>query len=273
MNADREANHDMTDRDIALLLADAADGVEIGIAPTQAVIRGGRRRRARRWAVATAAALAIVGSTGTIALAGLPGEGGHRVAPSATQPTTTLPDAFRDKPQRTTLAIGTDHGKQWEVFIDLWGAPRDETEAQAQLAAMGGFGEQPAEVRTASGLVGKSSYFLRRTVGDDAAGTIMFNTLKKFDPMSGTDMQAAATPLKTGGAGPSRLVVGQVAKTAQRVTCTWKDGTKTEVRRVPAGYGVNSDEQVIRPADGSPVNWFVCLAPEGTAYKSAEVTR
>ena len=27
------------------------------------------------------------------------------------------------------------------------------------------------------------------------------------------------------------------------------------------------------PADGSPVNWFVCLAPKGTAYKSVVVTK
>ncbi len=35
MSADRETNTTMTDRDIALLLADAADEVEIGIAPTR----------------------------------------------------------------------------------------------------------------------------------------------------------------------------------------------------------------------------------------------
>src|SRR5881409_292052 len=108
MSADRETNHDMTNTDIALLLAEAADGVEIGIAPTQAVIRGGRRRRARRWAVAAGAALAIVGTTGTVALAGLPGGDGHRVAPVATQPPTTLPDAFQAEPHRTMLASGTE---------------------------------------------------------------------------------------------------------------------------------------------------------------------
>ncbi|MER5828915.1 hypothetical protein ABT086_43740, partial [Streptomyces mirabilis] len=70
MSADRETNHDMTHRDIAFLLADAADEAEIGIAPYQAVVRGGRRRKARRWALAAAAALVIAGSTGTLALAG-----------------------------------------------------------------------------------------------------------------------------------------------------------------------------------------------------------
>ncbi|MYW16381.1 hypothetical protein GT039_12405, partial [Streptomyces sp. SID2955] len=57
-------NHDMAHSDIALLLADAADEVEIGIAPVQAVVRGGRRRRARRRAVLAATALVLTGSTG-----------------------------------------------------------------------------------------------------------------------------------------------------------------------------------------------------------------
>lgn len=78
MSADRERNHDMSDSDIALLLADATDEVEIGIAPYEAVIRGGRRRRARRWAVAAATALVLAGSSATLAVAGLPGEGGGR---------------------------------------------------------------------------------------------------------------------------------------------------------------------------------------------------
>ncbi|MGW0580704.1 hypothetical protein ACWD25_33225, partial [Streptomyces sp. NPDC002920] len=68
MSADREnheeKNHEMTHHDIALLLADAADEVEIGIAPTQALIRGGRRRKARRWAVGAGVALVVAGSTG-----------------------------------------------------------------------------------------------------------------------------------------------------------------------------------------------------------------
>ena len=50
------------ERDIALLLADATGEVEIGIAPYQAVVRGGRRRKARRWTVAAAAAAVIVGA-------------------------------------------------------------------------------------------------------------------------------------------------------------------------------------------------------------------
>ncbi|MFJ8019762.1 hypothetical protein [Streptomyces sp. NPDC096311] len=272
MSADRETNHDMTHRDIALLLADAADEAEIGIAPYQAVVRGGRRRKARRWALAAAAALVIAGSTGTLALAGgLDGEG-RRVAPVATRPP-TAEERHVFAAQRTTLAVGYEDGKTWEVFIDVWGAAQDEVEAEAQLDAMGGYRERPADVRQASDLIGKTTYFLRRSVSGLGTEIMMFNTAKE-EGLSGTDLQSFAGPLLgTAAHGPERLVAGQVGKAAQRVTCTWKDGTTTDVRRVPEGYGVNSDEMVIRPVAGSRANWFVCLAPKGTTFKSVAVTK
>jgi hypothetical protein len=272
MNADREANHDMTDRDIALLLADAADGVEIGIAPTQAVIRGGRRRRARRWAVATAVALAIVGSTGTIALAGLPGGDGQRVGPVATQPPTTgVRDVFA--PHRTVLASGTEAGKDWQVFVDVWEAPRDETEAQDQMKAMTEYEEEPPpDVHKASDLVGRSTYFVQRSYGGKSS-LVIENAVPKGGTQSGTDLDAGAIGLQPGSGGSARLVIGRIAKTAQQVTCVWKDGTSTNLHRVPANGSTGNVQQGIRSAEGSPDGWFVCLAPEGTAYESAEVTK
>ncbi|KAB1148708.1 hypothetical protein F7R91_07940 [Streptomyces luteolifulvus] len=271
MNADGKTNHDMTNSDIALLLADAADEVEIGIAPYDAVVRGGRRRRARRWAVTAATALALAASSATLAVAGLPGEGGGRVAPVATQPP-TAEERHVYAPQQTLLATGSDGGRAWFVRIEVWGVPRDEVEAQRQLDAMAESGVRPVDVRQASELVGKISYFVFRSVGDKFA-PVMQNTVSRTDTLSGTDIQAGALPLVPGSDGPQRLVIGKVAKTAQRVTCRWKGGGMTEIHRVPAGSDVNSDEQVIRPVDGSPYNWFVCLAPEGAAYKSVEVTK
>ncbi|CAM5602706.1 hypothetical protein SGLAM104S_07066 [Streptomyces glaucescens] len=72
MGANRETEHDMSHTDIAFLLAEAADEVEIGIAPYQSVLRGGRRRRARRWAVARhgAADQRLVGDPGGRGAAG-----------------------------------------------------------------------------------------------------------------------------------------------------------------------------------------------------------
>ncbi|RPF33089.1 hypothetical protein [Streptomyces sp. TLI_185] len=274
MSADRETNHDMTNTDIALLLADAADGVEIGIAPTQAVIRGGRRRRARRWAVATAAALAIVGSTGTLALAGLPGDGdGHRGAQVATHPPTTTATPKLDEPQGTMLASGSEDGQDWEVSVDVWAAPRNAEEAQTQLTAMTEYGEFPGEVRKASDLIGKSTYFVERRYGDQRS-LVTWGTRAKGDGQSGTDLMSGSVRLQPASQDPVRLVVGRVAKSAQEVTCNWKDGTSTKVHKVAANVYVNNGlPQGIRPADGSPDNWFVCLAPKGTGFKSVFVTK
>jgi hypothetical protein len=273
MSANRETNHDMTDSDIALLLADAADEVEIGIAPYQAVLRGGRRRRARRWALAAATALVLAGSSATLAVAGLPGGDGGRGGSVATQPApspTASPDVFTA--QRTTLATGQENGKEWRVLIDVWAAPRDEAEAQGQLEAMGEYGERPSDVREASQLVGKSSFFVRRADGDRVQ-TVIEDVFTAEDTMSGTDVEAAAIALNIGSDDPYRLVIGQVATTAQRVVCTWKNGTTTEVDRAPSNTEINSDEMAIRSAEGSPHDWFVCVAPKGTEYESVEVTR
>lgn len=271
MSADREADQDMTHRDIALLLADAADGVEVGTAPTQAVVRGGRRRRARRWAVAAAAALAIVGTTGTVALAGLPGGGGGKAEPAVTRSSAPLPDVFQNKPHRTELASGTEDGKDWEVFVDVWDAPRDKAQAEAQLTAMAEYkGEWPASVRTAADLVGKRTYFVQRDYEGDTS-VVIENSLPEGDANVSTDMDSGALGLSPQDK-PQRLVIGRIAKTALEVTCDWKDGTSTVLHRVSGPEADGRLKQGIRSAEGSPDRWFVCLAPKGTAYKDARVT-
>ncbi|WP_327136906.1 hypothetical protein OG585_13675 [Streptomyces sp. NBC_01340] len=278
MSADRETNHDMTHRDIAVLLADAADEAEIGIAPYQAVIRGGRRRKARRWALAAAAALVIAGSTGTLALAGVTDGDAQRVAPTATRPPTG--DARHVyEPQRSDLARGTEHGKKWKVVIDVWGAPRNKAEAQGQLDAMteSGLGKPWVNVRNASELIGKSSYFVRLTL-DGKTSIKLLGAFEKGDTMVGRDLKSGAMPLATSGTAASRtdqrLVIGQVAMTAQEVTCTWDDGSTTKTSRPAPGTGIVGDfEDAIRPADGSRSDWFVCVGPEGRTYEEVAVTK
>ncbi|WP_369246234.1 hypothetical protein [Streptomyces sp. R41] len=275
MSADRETNYDMaTHRDIALLLAEAADEVEIGIAPYQAVVRGGRRRKARRWTIAAAAALVIAGSTGTLALAGVTGGDGHKVAPVATQPPTPEQRHVYE-PQRSNVGRGTDHGKKWQVTIDVWGAPKNEAEAQYQRSRMSEYGVSPAGTRVASDLIGKGWVFVHLLVGDGPATTVVQGPVEKGDDLSGTDILAYSMPLDDSGkAGVwDRLVIGKVAPTAQRVTCTWDDGTTTKVFRAAPGTGLTSDvEDLIRPVDGSQPDWFVCLGADGKSYKSATVT-
>lgn len=277
MSEDRETSHEMTHRDIALLLADAADEVEIGIAPYQQVVRGGRRRRTRRYLVAAAAALVIAGSTGTLALAGGFGGDGDRVEPAATQPP-TAEQRHVYAPQRTTLASGTDKGKEWRVTIDVWGTAKNDVEAEGQLEALGEYGNRgESGAKTASDLIGKRLFFVHLMLGDEQ-WTKTWGEFLKGETDSGTDLISAALPLESNktvkDGSDQRLVIGRVARTAQQVTCTWQDGTTQIAPLTTRNRGFNSDfRPYIRPADGSPSNWFVCLAPQGKTYKNAEVTK
>ncbi|MGW2744745.1 hypothetical protein [Streptomyces sp. NPDC001450] len=247
----------MSQTDIALLLADAADEVEIGIAPVQAVIRGGRRRRARRWAVATATALVVAGSTGALAVTGLPGGGPADRQAHVAKPPASAEARHVYEPQRTELARGMYRGKQWRAAVELWGAPRDQAEAARQFQAMDRLGLEPAEVHKPADLIGKVSFFVTRAYGDHRPQQVMFNTVKKLERFSGTDLEAAATRLGYEPESSGRLVIGMVANTAQQVKCTWKDGTSTV--------------DLPQRAAGFPMSWFGCVAPEGTSYRSAEV--
>ncbi|MGW2723783.1 hypothetical protein [Streptomyces sp. NPDC001492] len=270
MSADRETNHDMTNSDIALLLAEAADRVEIGIAPTQAVIRGGRRRRARRWAVAAAAAVVVLGGSAgaTLAFAGLPGE--HR-AQEVAKPTS--PEARHVyEPQITELSRGVYKGTEWHVSVQVWGAPRTDAEAVRQWHAMAALGMKPAVDKPAE-LVGRTSHFATRANGGGRPQQLMYDSVAVPDRMSGTDLQSMATRFAPDSASSGQLVVGEVATTAREVTCQWKDGTST-VARPATGHTPGSPVSAIRPAAGYPwANWFVCVSPEGKTFKEVKVTK
>ncbi|WP_202500076.1 MULTISPECIES: hypothetical protein [Streptomyces] len=271
MSGDRERNHDMpydeAHTDIALLLADAADEVEVGAAPYQAVLRGGRRRKTRRWAVAAAAAAVIAGTT--LALAGGMGDG-HGAGQVAARPSAGTAKQSPDR-RVTTLARGTDHGTKWKVDAAVWTSPKTTAKARAQLAEMALYGEEPVKVDKASDLVGESWFFMHLTVGGKPS-TVILRLFKKDDVVAIKHLEAYPGPLDTDDQvdAPQRLVIGQVARTVQEVTCTWDDGTKTLVERAPAGAG--DFKNLIREVDGSPKDWFVCLGPDGVNYKKAEVT-
>ncbi|MET9903291.1 hypothetical protein [Streptomyces sp. NPDC006446] len=256
MSANRETNHDMaTDRDIALLLAEAADEVEIGIAPYQAVLRGGRRRKARRWAT---------------------GDDGKRVEPAVTAPPTPERRHVYD-PQMTTLARARDNGKDWTVSIMVWGAPKNEVEAQYQRTLMGEYGLTPTATEVASDLIGKSWVFVRLLVGDGDPTTVLDGAVDKGDADGSTEVEVVSRSLsetgRSGAAGADeRLVIGKVDPTARDVTCVWDDGTSTRVPMEEEGAGRGGElKPVIHRVAGSPGNWFVCLAPEGRSFKGAHI--
>ncbi|MFE7836936.1 hypothetical protein ACFU53_13045 [Streptomyces sp. NPDC057474] len=264
------------ERDIAFLLADAADEVEIGIAPYQAVVRGGRRRKTRRWVVAAAAAVVIAGTTGTLALAGVTDGDRGWVAPAATPTASVAPETrHMYEPWRTTLAEGRDQGTDWKVTIEVWDAPRSSAQADKQLAAMGLFGVEPRGAGGAAGLVGKSWHFVHLTVGDDRTSALIDG---EDDAMSGTDLEAFATVLRAGDrdedGDPERLVIGRVAPTAQQVRIAWSDGTSVDVNR--DGDDIRYEDlrnPRIVDVEGARTSWFVALAPEGVGYESAKVTK
>ncbi|MFE0382891.1 hypothetical protein ACFW1F_02225 [Streptomyces bungoensis] len=272
-SADRE-NHEMTQSDIAFLLADATDEVEIGIAPVQQVMRAGRRRRARRWAVAAVTAAVVAGATGAaLAFPELPGGHGNRQGYVAKPPSPPQARHVYD-PQRTELARGTYRGKEWHVAVQVWGAPRDEAEADRQFDAMAALGLEPAEARKPADLIGKVSFFATRGWDDNRPQQVMFNTAKDFEDFTGTDLEAAATRLGSGGESSGRLVIGMVAKTARQVTCHWKDGTVTVAEPADGFSAQGTTGSAIRPVAGfRTANWFVCTAPAGTSYSAAEVTK
>lgn len=228
--------------------------------------------------VAAAAAVVIGGTTGTLALAVTDG-GRGRVAPAATAPVPTevvTPDArVRNEPWRSTLAEGRDQGTVWRVAIDVWDAPKNKEEASEQLAAMGLFGDEPTGVDGAADLVGKSWHFVHLTVGEDRTVALIDG---EADTFSGRDLVAYATVLRTGDwdkeGTPKRLVIGQVAPTAQNVRVTWSDDTFVDVRRDrDDGWHADLRNPRIVEVKGARASWFVALAPEGVGYRSAEVTK
>jgi len=151
-------------------------------------------------------------------------------------------------------------------------------EAQYQRTLMGEYGSPPSGVRTASDLIGKGWVFARLVVGDGAPGTVMDGAIEKGDDLHGRDIQSAALSLEAGNSdtvgASKRLVIGKLAPTARQVTCSWDDGTTTEVPIAPTGAGDTWElKPMIRPIAGSQPNWFACLDPKGKSFESVKVTK
>ncbi|MGW7260772.1 hypothetical protein [Streptomyces sp. NPDC054834] len=263
---EKREKYDMTQADIAFLLADAAGGVEIGTAPVEAVMRAGRRRKARRWAVAAATAVVLAGATGTLAYAGLPGGHGGRGAPAATRPAPPTREA--GVPEWADLSGGKYEGKAWQVGVQVWPAPHNESEAAAQWDAMGNFGYRPERVTRYTDLIGKTSVSAILADGEGRGKQVLFN---KLPPATGT--QSGLTLLAQVRT-PFTLVIGEAAKSAKEITCHWKDGDSSVARRGEETYSIDAPNAALRPAAAySGANWFACAAPKGTEFKSVEVTK
>ncbi|MEU5773125.1 hypothetical protein [Streptomyces venezuelae] len=129
LDADVDAHSDIAHR-----LADVADVVEIGAAPYQAVLRGGRRRKTRRWALGALAAATIVASTGSLALAVVDGRDRAQVA--SDQGTARARHVYTPRATPLTEVRGGSGTPVARVELQVWGAPRDDAEARGQKRAM-----------------------------------------------------------------------------------------------------------------------------------------
>lgn len=266
MNEDRE-EYDMTQTDITLLLADTADQVTIGPAPVEALMRAGRRRKARRWAAATATAVMLAGVTvTTLAYAGPTGEHRGRGAAAATRPAQQTPEA--GVPEWVDLSGGKYGGKAWQVGVQVWPAPHDESEAAAQWDAMGDFGYRPEGVTRYTDLIGKTSVSAILADKEGQGKQVLFNKLS-----TATGNQAGLTLLAQVRT-PFTLVIGEVGKSAEKIICHWKNGDSSVARRGEDTYSIDAPNAALRPAAAySGANWFVCAAPKGTDFESVEVSK
>ncbi|MDG4864787.1 hypothetical protein P8605_42230, partial [Streptomyces sp. T-3] len=239
----------------------------------QAVVRGGKRRRARRrWAIGAAAALVIAGSTGSLALAEVVGR--DTASPPAAEQSVSPEKRHVYEPQRTQLAVGDHEGRVWNVIIDVWGAPKDKVEAAVQRAKMGDYGVQPEGVTDAESakLIGKSWFFVRAGDPTERDSTEAQGVVADHDGLKGQDIKSYEAYLSPNG--PETIVIGQVAPHAKGAAIKWDNGSRTDVPRAPKGWGFSPDhEPMLIPVKGMKTQWLVAIVPEGALpqYKSVEV--
>lgn len=159
-------------------------------------MRAGGRRRARRRTVTAAAAVVLAGSTGALAMTGLPGTGDD------TSPAKPAPAYERqvDEPRISHVGFGTYDGAKWGVNVQVWPAPRDKTEAARQLKAMNSWGLTPVTTGGPSDLVGRTSYFVLRGYGDTGTRLVTFDTVARLPRPKGTEIDAIPQPLTERGA-------------------------------------------------------------------------
>lgn len=216
--------------DITHRLADVADGVEIGAAPYQAVLRGGRRRKARRWALGALAAATIVGSTGSLALAVVDGRD-HAQAASQHG---TARDRHVYAPRLTPLTEVRDGSgtRVARVELRVWGAPRDEAEARGQRKAMIGAGVW--DERTTDPVPNFDRPWYAIVVSADGKERVTSFGLQDKDPGGDDGLSFASVEFELKG---RKVTVGHVGPKTHRVVYEYENGTSEPELHQAAGSG------------------------------------
>ncbi|MFI9558234.1 hypothetical protein [Nonomuraea endophytica] len=190
------------ERDIALLLREAAEGVEVGAAPYEKVVRGGRRRRARRRAAGAVLALALAGIAVPVA--------GDLTADRPLvnwEPTAKVELDRRYVYDPSVTTLGEVNGQP--VVIEVWGAARDAAELREQQRHM----------------IARNVWD-ERTSGDEPeigqTWYLVYLGAQKRTLATGVEEVGYFTHTQTIG---SRLVVvGQVTPDIRRIIYKWSTG-------------------------------------------------
>ncbi|MFD6436034.1 hypothetical protein [Streptomyces venezuelae] len=229
LDADMDAHSDIAHR-----LADVADGVEIGAAPYQAVLRGGRRRKTRRWALGALAAATIVASTGSLALAVV--DGGDRTQSASQHGTAQARHVYT--PSFTPLTEVRDGSGTpvARVELQVWGAPRDDAEARGQKKAMTEAGVW--DERTTDPVPDFDRPWYAIVVRADGKDKVTSFGLQDKKPGGDDGLSFASVEFEVQG---RKLTVGHVGPKTSRVAYVYEDGTS---------------EPELQKAAGSAYLWF-----------------
>ncbi|MBT2510974.1 hypothetical protein J7I98_35180 [Streptomyces sp. ISL-98] len=222
---------DMAHHDISLRLADATDEVEVGIAPYEAVMRGGKRRKARRWVLGTAVALVMAGSTGTLALAVVDGREQSYVAAHRQ----SAEERHVYTPQRTQLTEiygrGTTDAQAY-VSVELWGAPRTEAEARKQKERMIEYGVWDERKADPEAELGRDWFSVVVIDAHGGKQTVpVFGLRDKSDDRDGMSFKSYEFTVKG-----TRLTVGYVGPEVKRLEYEYDDGTVEPELMKAAGF-------------------------------------
>ncbi|MBW5421174.1 hypothetical protein GKQ77_06280 [Streptomyces sp. BG9H] len=233
---DTSAHSDITHR-----LTDAADEVEIGIAPYQAVMRGGRRRKARRWVVGALAAVAIAGSTGSLALAVVDGE--SRTRPAARVDSAEARHVYAPQVTPLTKVLDKAGAEAARVELRTWGAPRDAAEARGQKRAMTEAGVWDERTTDPVPALGRPWYAI--VVTADGKERLTSFGLQDEAPGGDDGLSFASVEIAVKG---QKLMIGHVGPKTKRVELEYENGTT---------------EPHLRRAAGSAYLWFITEEGDG----------
>ncbi|WAL95223.1 hypothetical protein [Streptomyces sp. Je 1-369] len=220
--------------DIAHRLADAADEVEIGAAPYQAVLRGGRRRKTRRWALGALAAATIVASTGSLALAVVDGRDDTRAA--AQHGTARTRHVYTPHVTPLTEVRDGSGTPVARVELEVWGAPRDDAEARGQKKAMTEAGVW--DERTTDPVPDADRPWYAIVVRADGKDKVASFGLQDKEPGGDDGLSFASVEFEVKG---RTLTVGHVGPGTKRVEYEYEHGTS---------------EPELHEAAGSAYLWF-----------------